>query len=59
MYRGRIFDQIMVMKFMYSDEKEWNEYIVPQLKQLISDYDEIIDLNCLGFPEEWEAYLKK
>lgn len=47
------------MKFMYSDEKEWNEYIVPQLKQLISDYDEIIDLNCLGFPEEWEAYLKK
>jgi len=58
-YRGRIFDQIMVMKFMYSDEKEWNEYIVPQLKQLLDDYDEVIALSCLGFPEDWEAYLKK
>ena len=58
-YRGRIFDQIMVMKFMYSDDKEWNEYIVPQLKQLLNEYDEVIDLNCLGFPEDWELHLKK
>ena len=58
-YRGRIFDQIMVMKFMYSDEKEWNEYIVPQLKQLLNDYDEVIDLYCLGFPGDWELHLKK
>ena len=49
----------MVMKFMYSDEKEWNEYFLPQLKQLINDYDEVIDLNCLGFPEDWELHLKK
>lgn len=59
LYRGRIFDQIMVMKFMYSDEIEWNEYFVPQLKQLINDYDEVIELSCLGFPEDWEACLKK
>ena len=56
-YRGRIFDQIMVMKFLYSDRREWNEYIVPQLKILIDDYRDVIDLGCLGFPEDWEKHL--
>ena len=56
-FRGRIFDQIMVMKFLYSDEKEWNEYIIPELKVLLNDYSEVIDIKCLGFPEDWESHL--
>ena len=57
-YRGRIFDQIMVMKFLYSDEQEWNEYFIPQLKVLLNDYQDVIDLSCIGFPENWESHLK-
>ena len=58
-YRGRIFDQIMVMKFLYSDTKEWNEYVVPQLNILMNDYRDVIDLRCLGFPEDWESLIIK
>lgn len=58
-YRGRVFDQIMVMKFLYSDEKEWNEYIIPELKTLLTSYNQVVTLEGLGFPCDWEAHLKK
>lgn len=56
-YRGRIFDQIMVMKFLYSDEKEWGSYIVPELRKLLEEYKPVVELEGLGFPEEWETLL--
>ena len=58
-YRGKIFDQIMVMKFLYSDEKEWNEYIIPELRSLLNSYNQVVTLEGLGFPCDWEAHLKK
>lgn len=57
-YRGRIFDQIMVMKFLYSDKQEWNDYFIPQLAVLLNDYRSVIDLECIGFPDDWETHLK-
>lgn len=58
-YRGKIFDQIMVMKFLYSDEKEWNEYIIPELRSLLNSYNQVVTLEGLGFPCDWDAHLKK
>lgn len=56
-FNGKIFDQIMVMKFLYSDVEEWNEYVVPQLRSLLDDYCGVIELKGLGFPSDWEKHL--
>ncbi len=52
-YRGKIFDQIIVMKNLYSDTDEWNNYFIPQLKELLDSYSETIKLDDLGFPNDW------
>lgn len=57
-YKGKIFDQIMVMKFLYSDRKEWDNYVIPQLREILNDYKDVIDLACLGFPQNWEQELQ-
>ena len=59
-YRGasnRIFDQICVMSYMYSDPEEWNSYVVPEIAQIIDEYSDCIDLSCLGFPVDWVEIL--
>lgn len=59
-YRGtsnRIFDQLYVMSFMYSDAGEWNAYIVPEIAGLLYTYADDIHLPCLGFPDDWEEII--
>lgn len=54
-----IFDQIYVISCMYSDKSEWNNYVVPEIKALIDEYSEDIELSGLGAPANWEAILIK
>lgn len=54
---GMIFEQIIAMGFMFSNKKEWKEFVVPQIKSLINKYQESIKLKDLGFPENWERLL--
>lgn len=56
---GRIFDQIYVMSFMYSDAKEWNDYVLPEIEELFHRYNTYVHLEPLGFPTEWEEILTK
>ena len=41
---NRIFDQIYLMSFMYSDPEEWNSYVLPELKTLLASSAASIDL---------------
>lgn len=52
-----IFDQIFVISAMYSDVAEWNNYVIPEIRALIDEYSEDIELSGLGFPENWEDIL--
>lgn len=55
----KIFDIIYIMKFMMFDKDEWNNYIIPNLKALIQEYEPFVILNDIGFPVNWEILLKK
>ena len=52
-----IFDQIYIMFCMYSDKEEWNSYVVPELKSLVEDYGDYVELRGLGFPTDWDKLL--
>ena len=52
-----IFDQICVMANMYSDVEEWQNYILPELRALLEEYQDVITLESIGFPENWEKTL--
>ena len=47
------------MKALIPDEGEWNNYSISNMKGLFEQYDEYIDLGCLGFPDNWEGILRK
>lgn len=52
-----IFDQIYTISCMYSDKIEWNNYVITEIKALIDEYSEDVELSALGFPTNWEAIL--
>lgn len=54
---GRIFDQIYIMSFMYSNPQEWNDYVLPEIDSLLREYQDVAELKCLGFPAEWRKIL--
>ena len=52
-----IFDQICAMANMYSDVQEWNDYIIPEMDSLFCEYQDVVSLSALGFPENWKQFL--
>lgn len=54
-----IFDQLYIISFMYSDAVEWNTYVLPEIKRLLSSYSEDISLPSIGFPTDWEQILRR
>ena len=56
-HSGKIFDQIIAMGFMYSDENDWNNYVVPEIKKVIEKYSDLVELEKIGFPIDWENQL--
>ena len=52
-----IFDQIYTMSFMYSDPRDWNEYVLPEIEQLLNEYHAEVPLSSLGFPSNWKDIL--
>lgn len=56
-YRGKIFDQIAVMSFLYSKPDDWNSYVLDGIGELLDIYKDVIELSGLGFPEDWKECL--
>lgn len=55
----RIFDYILVLKFLYPDPIKWNHSFVIGLSNLIEEYSDCIKLEHIGFPDNWETILKE
>ena len=51
-----VFANIYIIGRLSRDEDEWGHFIT-KLMALIEKYD-VVDLKCLGFPEDWEAILR-
>lgn len=54
---GMIFDQILCAGFMFSDKEEWKSYVIPEIRRLLTEYQNSIDLQDLGFPLDWDKIM--
>ena len=55
----RLFDNVVTLSFLYPDSSRWNYEVLPAIAALIEEYAADIELEHIGFPEEWENLLKK
>ena len=55
---NRVFDIVHIMKFLVLDEEEWNNTII-NISALFEQYENYINIDLLGFPENWREILKK
>lgn len=54
-----LFDNIMMLKFLYPDCQRWNNEVLSSISVLIEEYSGDIDLQHIGFVGNWENYLRK
>lgn len=54
----RVFDYILVVKFLYPDKDKWNHIFMENLKALLEEYEGSIKMEHIGFPNNWEELLK-
>ena len=53
----RLFDNIVMVKFLYPDRDRWNNEVLTSISALIEEYRGDIALNHIGFPDTWEQLL--
>lgn len=60
--RGRnfiyLYPYLYIMKVLYPSPESWNG-VVTELAALIEEYSNYIDINCIGFPDNWEEQLSR
>lgn len=56
---GSVFEYILIMKEIYRRPNKWREGFLKQFRRLYFDYADIVDLNLLGFPENWLETLEE
>lgn len=54
----KLFDYILVLKFLYYDPVKWTKEFLINLEALISEYVDSIDLDRIGFPDNWMEILQ-
>ena len=52
-----LYDYILILKQLYPRNEIWNTAFAGKLSLLMAEYNEVVDLNCLGFPSDWQARL--
>lgn len=55
----RLFASVYALKNLYPSREKWNNEIMTQLEALIEQYSEEINLEHIGFPEDWKTALRK
>ena len=55
---SKIFSMIYIIRYCYCDDNKW-ELFVNNLVILINEYAEDIDLNHIGFPNNWKEMIIK
>ena len=56
---GKIFDYVIVMKYLFLDAEDWNTYVLPRFEYIFDDFKDDVDLKCIGFPDDWKNILTK
>ncbi len=54
----KLFSQVLVLKLLYPDKKEWSSNIMIELKAVIEEYENDISLKHIGFPQDWYEQLE-
>lgn len=57
--KNTIFDYIYILRYCHSDLNKWKNSFLVDLRALVDEYKEYIDLVCIGFPGDWEHKLRK
>ncbi|MBO6301560.1 MAG: Abi family protein [Ruminiclostridium sp.] len=52
-----LFDYIIVLKKLYPRSDVWKTAFAAKLTLLIAEYEDVIDLKCIGFPDNWQDIL--
>ena len=53
-----LFDYVIILKRLYPRSDVWNTAFVTKLELLIAEYDEVIDLSYIGFPLDWQSFIR-
>jgi len=53
-----LFSALTMLKLMFTDKDKWNLSFMKKLKTLINEYSTSINLNHIGFPENWQELLE-
>ena len=53
-----LFEQLIVLKNLYKNAKMWNNNFIVTLSALMEEYGVYINLENIGFPENWEEILR-
>jgi len=55
--RSKFYAMVLVAKRLYPDKEKWNDKVT-ELTQIIAKYSEDINLEHLGFSENWDEDIK-
>ena len=53
----KLYDIIYIMRFLIPDKKEWNNYILPGIEHIFTEYNDAISISAYGFPDNWQSDL--
>lgn len=56
-FGNTIFDYIQVVKLCYMNKSKWNHDFMSSLEALLDKYEEHIELQHIGFPDNWKEQL--
>jgi abortive infection bacteriophage resistance protein len=57
--RRSLFASVMALQKLYPDKDKWNGEFLSAMGALFEEYDEVIQLRFIGFPEDWRGVLEK
>lgn len=55
----QLWGAILALRELYPSADKWNTEILAQLSAIFEEYQRDVDLRHIGFPQDWEARLKK
>lgn len=56
--QGKVFAHLYVLRELIPDRSKWTDFVT-RLEAILTGYKEVVELDRIGFPEDWEAILIK
>lgn len=53
----KLFDYLLVVKFLYPDHERWANLFMVDLENLIEAYSDVVKMQHIGFPDDWKRLL--